>query len=96
MNKSPKTVGIYRLIMKNGSDNFRESAILDILSELKNGVNIVLYEPYLKKKNFNSIHVVKDLNEFFNSSDLIIANRLSNELESVANKVYTRDIFGEN
>jgi UDPglucose 6-dehydrogenase len=97
MNKSPKTVGIYRLIMKNGSDNFRESAILDILSELKkNGVNIVLYEPYLKKKNFNGIHVVKDLNEFFNSSDLIIANRLSNELESVVNKVYTRDIFGEN
>lgn len=97
LNKKPKTVGIYRLIMKKGSDNFRESAILDILSELKKErINIVLYEPYILDMKYNDIQVIKEINEFTKKSDLIVANRFSNELKSVEKKVYTRDLFEEN
>ena len=97
VNKFPKTVGIYRLIMKEGSDNFRESAVLDILQKLKNKkINIILYEPYLEKKKFDDILVYKDLSKFIKNSDLIIANRMSDDLKHVRNKIYSRDIFGEN
>ncbi len=97
LNKKPKTVGVYRLIMKKGSDNFRESAILDILSELKKKrINIVLYEPYILDMKYNDIPVIKKINEFTKKSDLIVANRFSNELKSVEKKVYTRDLFEEN
>ena len=97
VNKSPKTVGVYRLIMKEGSDNFRESAVLDILQKLKNKkINIILYEPYLEKKMLDNILVYKDLKKFIEKSDLIIANRLSDELKHVRNKVYSRDLFNEN
>ncbi len=97
VNKFPKTVGVYRLIMKEGSDNFRESAVLDILQKLKSKkINIILYEPYLEKKKFDNILVYKDLNDFIKNSDLIIANRMSDDLKHVRNKIYSRDIFGEN
>ena len=83
--------------MKKGSDNFRESAILDILSELKKErINIVLYEPYILDVKYNDIQVIKEINEFTKKSDLIVANRFSNELKSVEKKVYTRDLFEEN
>ena len=83
--------------MKEGSDNFRESAVLDILQKLKNKkINIILYEPYLEKKMLDNILVYKDLKKFIEKSDLIIANRLSDELKHVRNKVYSRDLFNEN
>tara|TARA_B100002019_G_C21264233_1_gene598500 strand:+ start:93 stop:1259 length:1167 start_codon:yes stop_codon:yes gene_type:complete len=97
LNKNPKTVGIYRLIMKTGSDNFRESAIIDILSELqKSKINIILYEPYIIDEKFNDIPVIKKIDEFTKKSDLIVANRLSSEIKHVEKKVYTRDLFEQN
>tara|TARA_B100001093_G_scaffold382414_1_gene367969 strand:- start:6685 stop:7854 length:1170 start_codon:yes stop_codon:yes gene_type:complete len=97
VNKSPKTVGVYRLIMKEGSDNFRESAVINILEELqKNKIKIFLYEPFLKENIFNGIELISDLKEFISKSNLIIANRLSSDLDHVRNKVYSRDIFQEN
>ena len=97
VNKSPKTVGVYRLIMKEGSDNFRESAVLDILQTLRNkNINIILYEPYIETENLDDIVVYKNLNNFIKKSDLIIANRISDELKHIRNKVYSRDIFNEN
>mgnify|MGYP001363988002 CR=1 FL=1 len=97
MKKSPKIVGIYRLVMKNGSDNFRESAVLDILYKLKkNKVKVLLYEPLIKESYFNDAEVIADLNSFITNSDLIIANRLSSDLENVHHKVYSRDIFLNN
>ena len=96
-NKFPKTVGVYRLIMKEGSDNFRESAVLDILQKLrKRKINIIIYEPYIEIDKLDDFMVYKDLNKFIESSDLIIANRVSDELKHTRNKVYTRDIFHEN
>ena len=97
LNKSPNTVGIYRLIMKEGSDNFRESAVLDILESLKTRkIKIILYEPFIKESHFNDVKVVTDLSSFISKSDLIIANRLSYDLNHVRDKVYSRDIFQEN
>ena len=83
--------------MKEGSDNFRESAVLDILDNLKRkNIKVILYEPFIKKKYFNNIEVVSDLSSFTSRSDLIIANRISNDLKHVLNKVYSRDIYQEN
>ncbi len=97
LNKSPKTVGIYRLIMKQGSDNYRESAVLDIIKKLINKkIEIFLFEPLINESYFNEIEVISDLTQFFNRSDLIIANRLSKELDQVEHKVYSRDIFQVN
>lgn len=97
LNKFPNTVGIYRLIMKEESDNFRESAVLDILEELKRKkIKVILYEPLITESPFNEIEVVSDISSFISQSDLIIANRLSNELHHVRNKVYSRDIYREN
>ncbi len=97
LEKKPKTIGVYRLIMKKESDNFRESAILDILIELKKkNISMLLYEPYIANKNYNDIPVIKDINEFIKKADLIIANRFSDELTHVMGKVYTRDLFEEN
>lgn len=95
LKKSPKVVGVYRLTMKSLSDNFRESAILDIIKNLEYaGMNIVIYEPTLKKqKKFDEIKIVNDIEKFKNMSSLIIANRYNKELEDVKEKVYTRDIF---
>lgn len=97
LKKSPNTVGVYRLIMKEGSDNFRESAVLDIVEKLKiKNIKIILYEPFISESFYNGVEVVSDIDIFINKSDLIIANRLSDELKPVSNKVYSRDIFQEN
>ncbi len=95
LNKKPKTVGIYRLIMKSGSDNFRASAILDIMPHLKeNGVEIVIYEPILNQQAFEDYPVINQLSEFINRSDVILANRSEPDLNQCSHKIYTRDIFG--
>ncbi len=96
LNRKPGTVGVYRLIMKEGSDNFRESAVIDILDNLKKKINIIIYEPFVSENSFNNIEVVSNLKNFIDRSDLIIANRLSSDLNHVSNKVYSRDIFKEN
>ena len=97
LNKQPQTVGVYRLIMKDGSDNFRESAIVDILNNLKEkNISIIIFEPLIEDDNFNGISIIKDIDYFLTSADLIIANRLTEYLEKVLYKVYTRDIFNIN
>ena len=91
---NPKYVGIYRLTMKSGSDNFRSSAIQDIIKGLKaNDKKVIIYEPTLDKKQFNGCKVVNDLAEFKEKSSVIMANRLNEELQDVKEKVYTRDLF---
>ena len=96
--KKPKSVGVYRLVMKKGSDNFRESAIQGIISRLiESNINIVIYEPNFKEKYFQSIKILNNLDLFKSSVDLIIANRIEflEDLEDVMEKVYTRDIYGD-
>ena len=97
LNKQPKIIGIYRLAMKKGSDNFRESAMLGVISKLKtHDVEIILYEPSINKKYFNNVKIMNDLDQFISKSDLIIANRFSDELKNAKDKVYSRDLFGAN
>ena len=94
MRKNPETVGVYRLTMKSGSDNFRASAIQEIIDRLKlEGVDVIIYEPTLKAEQFNNCKVINNFEEFSNKSDVILANRLEEELKVVKNKVYTRDLY---
>ena len=92
---SPNTVGIYRLTMKAGSDNFRSSSVQGVMKRIKaKGVRIIVYEPNLQEDSFYSSPVLTDLDVFFRDSDVIVSNRMTPELNSVRHRVYTRDIFG--
>lgn len=93
--KNPKVVGIYRLVMKSGSDNFRASAVQGIMKRLKaKGIEVVVYEPVLKETHFYNSTVITDLDEFKSMSDVVVANRLVDEIKDVESKIFTRDLFG--
>jgi len=95
LKRKPKTVGIYRLIMKAGSDNFRVSSVQGVMKRLKaKGIEVVVYEPVLQEDSFFNSRVVRDLDEFKRVSDVVVANRITDEIREVGEKLYSRDLFG--
>ncbi len=95
--RKPKIVGIHRLVMKEGSENFRDSAILGVMSKIKgSGIKVIIYEPFLHETNYLNSEVINNLEEFKAKSDIIMANRMSDELEDVKTKIYTRDLYNNN
>lgn len=97
LERKPSVVGVYRLTMKSGSDNFRASSIQSVMQKIKNrGVEVVIYEPTIKENMFEGYKVEHDLDNFKNNSDVIIANRLNEEIIDEMDKIYTRDIYREN
>ncbi|KZY01780.1 MULTISPECIES: nucleotide sugar dehydrogenase [unclassified Sulfitobacter] len=94
--KQPKVVGVYRLVMKAGSDNFRQSSIQGIMKRIKaKGIEVIVFEPMLKDEIFFGPKVIRDLEKFTQNADVVVANRLTDEIEEIRHKVYTRDLFGE-
>ena len=97
LRERPRTVGFYRLVMKAGSDNFRSAAVIDIIQSVKaSGVEVIIYEPSFGERYFMQAEVIQDLAEFKSRSNLIVANRSSGELVDVDDKIFTRDVFGDN
>jgi UDPglucose 6-dehydrogenase len=95
--RNPGVVGVYRLVMKSGSDNFRESSVLGVIERLKaQNIDVIVHEPNLSGDSFDGYELVNDLSDFIERSDIIVANRLTSELAAVNDKVYTRDLFGVN
>ena len=94
LRRAPETVGVYKLAMKSGSDNFRQSSIQGVISHLRqSGVKVIIYEPTIRDDSFEGVPVMRDLGEFKRASDVIITNRHSNELDDVTDKLYSRDVF---
>jgi UDPglucose 6-dehydrogenase len=97
LKRNPKVVGIYRLTMKAGSDNFRSSSIKGIMKRIKaKNIEIIVYEPAMNETKFFNLRIINELVEFKHQSDIIVTNRITDEICDVSDKVYSRDLFGNN